>query len=144
MKKLNFRTKYHERKVFKSFKGVESLTDQQYKDDCSINGIIKRYGVIPPAPVTPLGSDVSELGDFADCLQRVSNAMEQFKSMPSEIRARFGHDPRAFYDFVLDPRNAEEGIRLGLFERKEEKLSAEELLTKIVENTSPEKEKKVV
>lgn len=141
--KLNFRTKYHYRKVHKSFKGVKSLTDQQYKDECSISGIITRYGCIPPPTIKPLSADVSDFSDFSDCLNRVEDALEQFRGLPSDIRSRFGHDPKAFYNFILDPVNAEEGIRLGLLVKKESKPTTDELLSKIVENTSPVKGEKV-
>ena len=68
---MKFRTKYEPRHVGISHKGAVKLTDPQFKDDCTIEGIIRRYGVLPRPDAKPLNVDVSELGDFASCMERV-------------------------------------------------------------------------
>lgn len=134
--KSKFRTKYEYRSVKKSFKGKISLTDRQYKDDCSIEGIIRRYGVLPAPKVKPVGVDVSSYGDFADAMNKVQSGLDSFMEQPSEIRSRFGNDPKAFYDFITDPQNSEEAVKLGLMVETKDSKSAQELLEEIAKNTS--------
>lgn len=132
---IKFRTKYDFRKVSKRFE-KPSLTDQQYKDECTIDGIIRRYGVIPPSKVVPLSADVSDFGDFASCMSRVNDALAQFDAMPSEIRARFGNDPKAFFEFVLNPANIDEAVRLGLREVVSPEVDAVDVLKEISDKIS--------
>ncbi len=97
--------------------GGISLTDQQYLPDCDINTILKRYGATGRLPVDireGVSGDFSDIGDYQNCLDRINRAKEAFLSLPSHIRDRFGNDPTAYVDFVLDPANTEECIRLGL------------------------------
>ena len=135
-----FRTQYEPRKVHKSFKGVLSLTDQQYKDECSIEGIIRKYGVIPAPDVTPMITDVSEVGDFVECMQRVEDGLAQFAELPSSVRARFGNDPRALFDWLSKEANVDEAIKLGLMIPRVEQKSAVDVLNEINEKlVSPAK-----
>lgn len=113
-----FLTKY-DVKSKPSESGGVSMTDQQYRDECDIDMILKRYKVGQPLPQTArkgVYGDFSDVQDFASCLDRVKSAMDDFASLPAELRARFGNDPRAYYEYVLDPANQEECVRLGLRE----------------------------
>lgn len=116
MKTLKFRTKYDYPEIISPNGGV-SMTDKQYRDECDIDKILKRYKAGQPLPVSERkGSygDFSDVGDFMSCFEKINNAREDFASLPSELRARFGNDVTAFFNFVLDPANAEECVRLGL------------------------------
>lgn len=119
--------------------GGISLTDQQYLDECDINRILKTYGATGKLPVTiksGVSGDFSELGDFQSCLDKINRAKDEFAALPAELRARFGNDPVSYVDFVLDPANTDECIKLGLKVRSVEKPTVEELLTDIRSNTS--------
>ena len=97
--------------------GGVSMTDQQYVPDCDINTILKRYGATGRLPVDireGVSGDFSDIGDYQDCLDRINRAKDAFLALPSHIRDRFGNDPTAYVDFVLDPSNTDECIRLGL------------------------------
>lgn len=126
-----FRTQYQPRKVHKTFKGVLSMTDQQYKDECSIEGIVKKYGILPAPEVQPIITDVSEVGDFVECMQRVEDGLAQFAELPSAVRARFGNDPRALYEWLSDSANVEEAVKLGLMIPRKEEKTAVDVLTEI-------------
>lgn len=120
-----FRTKYDNVDVVSPSGGI-SMTDQQYRDECSIDVILKRYKAGQPLPVHERkGSygDFSDVGDFMSCFDRINAAREDFAALPSEIRARFGNDVTAFYNFVLDPSNIEECAKLGLCEIVPNKVS---------------------
>lgn len=130
---MKFRTKYIRNRVV-SPHGGKSLTEQQFARECDISSIIQKYGIIPAPSVSPLtGADVSHYGDYAECLQAVVEATEQFEAMPSSIRERFGYDPHSFFKWVSDPRNTEEGIRLGIFTPRGDTRTAEQVL-KDIEN----------
>lgn len=101
----------------KSPHGGVSKTDQQYVAECDINTILKQYGATGRLPVDireGVSGDFSSIGDYQDCLDRINRAKDAFAALPSHIRDRFGNDPTAYVDFVLDPSNTEECIRLGL------------------------------
>ncbi len=114
MKKFN--TIYCHAKPVSPHGGV-SMTDQQYVKDCDINTILKQYGATGRLPVDireGVSGDFSDIGDYQDCLDRINRAKDAFLALPSHIRDRFGNDPTAYVDFVLDPSNTDECIRLGL------------------------------
>lgn len=96
--------------------GGVSMTDQQYKRDCDINVILERYQATGRPPVTPTSvyGDFADIGDFTDCIEKVSRATSDFAALPSDLRARFGNDPKLFVDFVLNPENNAECVSLGL------------------------------
>lgn len=126
--KKRFRTQFEARHVGISFHGVKSLADPQYKNDCSIEGIIKRYGILPRPDYIPVDADISDIGDFASCLERVQDGLEHFKTLPSDVRSRFGNDPKAFFAWISDPANTTEAVRVGLMvERKHEPTTGERL-----------------
>lgn len=110
-----FLTKYDHAAPISPHGGV-SKTEQQYKDDCDIDIILKRYRAGQPLPVGREGrfGDFSEVGDFQAAFEKVRSAIADFESMPAKLRDRFANDPAVFYDFVLNPANIEECRRLGL------------------------------
>lgn len=135
-----FYTIYDHVKVVSPHGDKVSLTDQQYKRECDINCILKDFGATGRLPVHGEGvsGDFSDIGDYQKCLDRISRAKDEFMELPSEIRARFGHDPSAYVDFVLDPANTDECIRLGLKEVRKHKRTSEEILEGIEQNTRKE------
>lgn len=100
--------------------GEHSLTDPQFLKETDVNIILKKYrvtGLLPTSDGYPSYGDFSHLTDFSKCLDLVNDGQAAFSALPSDLRARFGHDSKAFFDFVLDPDNEDECIRLGLRER---------------------------
>lgn len=96
------------------------MTVQSDAADCDINVIMSRYKQTGVLPLNMLRNkkgiyaDVSEFGDYRDCLNKVQAAEHMFMSMPSDVRARFQNNPALFLDFASNPRNAQELIDLGL------------------------------
>ena len=131
MTKPIFRTKYEPRIIRTSMKSVKSVTDPQYLSDCSVEGIILRYGVLPRPDVTPMQIDVSQLGDFSECLNRIEEAKNSFMELPSNIRERFGNDPRSYYQFICNPNNVEECIKLGIMSKRVKEKTPVEVLEEI-------------
>lgn len=98
-----------------------SLTDQSYKDDCDINTLLERFTKGDMSVVRNRGvfADVSKLGDFQHNLETIRQAQRDFDSLPSSVRERFGHDPAALVEFLSNPENDAEAVKLGLKEYRE-------------------------
>lgn len=90
----------------------EGMTQQHFKDECDINYLLKHYNDIPAPP--PVYGDCTQYNDLQSCIDTLKAAQEDFQAVPSEIRARFGNNPAAFFDFCNDKSNIEELRRLGL------------------------------
>lgn len=101
---------------------LDSRTQQQFKDECDINNIIKKY--TQTGEITHLArskgvyADVSEITDYNDAVLKVMKADAAFMTLDASIRARFSNDPAQFLAFMQDPKNYDEGVKLGLFNRK--------------------------
>lgn len=97
-----------------------SLTQQQFKDECDINNILKSYtetGTINHINRrNHLFGDFSEVPDFQNSLELVRYAEQQFRDLPAKVRARFQNDPAQLVAFCNDPKNQQEAIELGLAE----------------------------
>lgn len=122
----------------------ESLTQQQYKDDCDVNIIMERYmktGMMPQSVAPMLEGDFSNLPSYAEAMQTVIDAQDMFMEIPAKIRLKFENDPQQLINYLADPSNDEEAIKLGLKLPKEtppiDPHTA--LLTQISENTKPKK-----
>jgi phage internal scaffolding protein len=95
----------------------EGLTDQSQADDCDVNRIVDRFmktGVLPGVDVERVYGDFSSPTDFHEAMNVVARGMEQFESLDAKIRKRFNNDPGKFLEFVHDPDNLDEMVRLGL------------------------------
>ena len=119
---MNFKTIYN----YTSPKGIvnkaASMTQAQFQDECDINKIMDRYmrtGCLsdPLSQMKPgTYGDFSDLGDYMENMNKVIEAREMFDALPAKVRERFGNNPGAMIDFVMDPNNQEEAVKLGLLE----------------------------
>lgn len=103
---------------------LPSMTDQSQARDCDINEIMRRYektGALPQMIAKdPQWGDFSAAPDFQQACEIVLKAEEQFAALDAHVRKRFSNDPAEFLEFVNDPANGEEMVRLGLRAKKEE------------------------
>ena len=96
---------------------VDSLTQQQFKDESDINTIVDRFlksGVLPTAASMPQYVDYEGVFDFQSAMNVVKAADDNFMRLDAKVRARFNNSPQAFLEFFANPDNAEEAVRLGL------------------------------
>lgn len=97
----------------------EGRTKQQFKDECDINRIMKRYqqtGVIDHVNrAQPRFGDL-ETVDFQTAMNLVIDAEQRFLALPAEVRDRFGNDPARLLAFVGDEKNRAEAVKLGLLD----------------------------
>lgn len=99
-----------------------SKTQQSHAIDCDLNVILKRFGVlkdgkIPLVPYPPemYGEELDV--DLREALEIVRDAQAHFAALPSNLRARFEHSPQKLWEFVNNPANAEECVKLGFLKR---------------------------
>lgn len=100
------------------------LTKQSDAAAADINVIVRRWqssGVLPTNINDGLAqfADVSELPDYRGCLDLVMKAQKSFGELSSAVRERFANDPAKFLDFVGDPANYDEMVKLGLAVKRE-------------------------
>lgn len=59
-------------------------------------------------------ADLADAPTFQEAQNILVEAERAFQSLPSAIRVRFNHSPAEFLDFVHDPVNATEMVKMGL------------------------------
>ncbi|WNK14135.1 MAG: internal scaffolding protein [Microvirus sp.] len=120
--KLVFRRQYEDKIVCGLECLEDPLTQQQFVEEADINTLVRRFGLDKqPMPVAPF--DPSHYGDFSNvpdlrtALDLVNDAKNRFMELPPKLRARFHNAPGELWEFVNDPENADEAVRLGLLGR---------------------------
>jgi len=95
-----------------------SLTRQAEAASCDINTILAKYaktGLLEHVNRFQGDyADVSPFPDFHTAQNMVLRAHDAFSSLPSGLRNHFDNDPGKFMDFVNDPKNSEEMVKMGL------------------------------
>lgn len=105
-------------------------TQQQFKDDCDINFIVRRNIQFPPAGQMIYG-DVSQVMDYQEFIGEFLPAVkESFNSLPEAARKELQNDPRNLLD-----ANKAFFERHGLLAEKSAPSDSQELLNAVKENT---------
>lgn len=98
-----------------------SRTQQQFVEETNVNSIIRKYqktGIISHINSnTGNYGDFSSYGDFKTQLDTVRSAFAEFDAMPAHIRKKFSNDPAQLVEFLSDPQNLDEAVKLGLAQR---------------------------
>lgn len=96
----------------------ESLTQQNFGDECDIKCIMERYkrtGILPDPPTLPaMYADLALIGDYQSHMNKIVAADESFNALPAELRAEFDNDPHKFVEFASVPENADKLVKWGL------------------------------
>lgn len=114
------------------------LTQQQFKEECDINNIIRKYK--RDNTLTHINmkkgvyADLTQLPDYQDSLNTVLKANQAFESLPSSVRKKFANDPSQLIEFISDDKNYEEAIKLGLMDKEK---STQYLQSKTQSQTQP-------
>ncbi|WNK13409.1 MAG: internal scaffolding protein [Microvirus sp.] len=94
-----------------------SMTQQQFKDECDINVIVRMFGITGELPQNvrmPTYGDFSAVVDYHTAMNAIRASQEAFEALPGAVRERFANDPQRFVDFCSDDRNLDEARKLGL------------------------------
>lgn len=94
-----------------------SRTKQSFSDETNINNILAQY--LKTGLIDYVNENQGRYGDvtgldFQQAMDTVALGREMFDALPANIRDRFANDPARFLDFVDDPANDEEAIKLGI------------------------------
>ena len=98
--------------------GEFSMTQTQFKDECNINSIMKKYH--QGFAITHLNKQVPEWGDFGgvtnmqDALDLVREGETEFMAMNSSVRAAANHDPVQFIEMMGSDEGQQELHAAGL------------------------------
>jgi len=107
-----------------------SLAQQHFKDECDINNILRQFnitGILPEHALSPRYGDFTGVTDYHSALNQVIAAEDEFMSLPAETRARFDNDPALLIEFLDNPQNKNEAIKLGLVNKPAEMPQVVEL-----------------
>ncbi|AXH76062.1 MAG: internal scaffolding protein [Microviridae sp.] len=111
----------YDRAAWSDMHGLEckdpSLAVQSQKDEADINTIVRNFGVtgqLPQGVRIPSYGDFDSVDDYRTAIDAVRAAEASFLAMPSDLRARLGHDPARFVEWCADVGNLEEMRKLGL------------------------------
>lgn len=112
-------------------------TKQDQTDSCDINKIMDRYtktGLIPHGnPFTPEQGYAPDI-DFHEAQNIIAHGKEIFAELDSKTRKRFDNDPGKYLDYIQDPDNQDELVKMGL---ATEKTPAEKIEPAKKEEKSP-------
>lgn len=104
----------------------ESMTQQQFKDDCDVNIMLAKFmKTNDPAHLrlrdAGVYADLAGAPDYMEAMQTIATANQAFEAIDARIRLdKFNNDPQKMIQFLADPQNQEEAIKLGLMVRRPE------------------------
>lgn len=103
----------------------EGRTMQSFKEECNINNIIAMYcktglwgNSLKGATAKPMFGDFTSVPDFVESQNIIAKSKELFDAMPLNIRKRFNFNPVELLEFVNNPDNKDEAIKLGIATEK--------------------------
>lgn len=116
-------------------KGLEftqpSLTQQQFKDECEIESLLKAHnlsqvmGIVNNHGQQPLYGDVSDIPDFHDAQNHVARATEYFEGLPSDVRSRFNNSLSEFLTTLNNPAAREALTEMGVLKKAADKVDTQ-------------------
>lgn len=116
---MEHRTKNSERLDIAIVFPKTGRTKSEFRESCDINYILKKYqntGQLPLMQRKPIYGDFSTPVDYQTAQNIIIDANHQFDSLPSDVRQKFNNDPAQFLEFVSDPNNKEEMVKMGIAE----------------------------
>lgn len=117
---------------FLTIKCGVSKTKSKVGIEYDINKLVKKYKLTGSFPNLQMNDnkfsdgviDLTSVGDYQDCCDRVAKANEIFQSYPAVIRRRFGDDIGNFLNFLeeakTDKQKVAEAITLGILTVKDQ------------------------
>lgn len=129
--RFNWRHQYDEEadefygELAKTENDGETLTQQHHAFEADINNIVASFGIkdgaVPPVALDPkYFGDFTDAPDFRQALDNTREAQARFDALPASLRNRFNNDPYQLWQFVMDPAQTDEAVKLGLLHREAE------------------------
>lgn len=143
---MKFFTRFKKPEVEYSYStpGHKSKVRQSEADNCDINKIMERFnrtGKLPAMQTLPPKYGDARIVDYSTALNIVKEAQDQFKTLSSDARKYFGHDPQNFLRAISDRSedNVKQLLKLGILIPKEE--TPTDVLKRVAKNTEKKEEK---
>lgn len=100
----------------------KSKTHQSFREEVKISTIMKNYkktGILGDqlSFKKPQYGDFTGV-DFTEMQRKVADARSQFDQLPAELRSKFKNRVENLIDYLLDEKNEEEAVKLGLKQNK--------------------------
>jgi len=98
----------------------ESMTKQSFLEECDLNNILRQFkphelrDIMARNVAIGVFENLPDRIDYQDALNLVLDGSKAFATLDSGTRARFENDPAQFMEFMADPKNQDEAIKLGL------------------------------
>jgi len=95
----------------------EPRVERAHLKECDIKNIIRRYkqsGEPFPSSLQTEDIDVSKMPSFFEAQLVIARGKAAFYAQPSAIRDRFGNDPAEYVEFLRNPLNDAEAVKMGL------------------------------
>jgi len=96
----------------------DAITQQQFRNECDINTIVRRFGLSGAEPVMDAGGvygDFTGIEDLSSAVEAVRRAQLGFEALRPEIREYFRNDPVVMAEFASRVDEAEfEGVMRSL------------------------------
>lgn len=91
--------------------------------DMDLNVLMERMGVtnsrIPEVPIDPnLTMDLRGVPDLQGILDLSRAAEKSFDQLPIALKQRFGNNPAQLWEFVNNPDNWQEAVKLGILKEE--------------------------
>lgn len=106
----------------------ESITQNEFADECDINYLVEKHvkGGIP-FPTSNIYKDVSDVPTFQDAQNTILKAKESWMNLPAKVRRHFNDNIESFLGALSDPNQKDDLIHLKVFQAPEApNLTAEE------------------
>lgn len=94
-----------------------SMTEQEYKDECDVNFIIKNFvktGELPD--MTMQYGDMTTVQDYQDALYTIAEAKSNFYALPSAVRDEFKTVDK-YLEYVSDPTHLKDCYERNLIDK---------------------------
>ncbi len=95
----------------------EKRAKQEFKQDADINSIMKKFqktGAIDHVSKHQPQYGFASGQTLHEALSTVATAQSMFEELPSSLRVKFNNRPQEFLEFIQNPDNNDEAIKLGL------------------------------
>jgi hypothetical protein len=125
--------------IFEEIHTGPGITQQEFKDDCDMNLILKKYGVYAGMDAPPaIYRDVSHGYDYLEAFNAVEEANAAFAALPADARRQLGDSPWRLMQLSQTPEGVAQLKKMGFAD-----LSPEpEAPTPAVEPQEPKAPKK--
>ena len=114
----SFYTKYKPRPSVGFKCETESKVQQQFRDQCSTDAIIKKYNMLGINPFVssaePQYLDTTQIPSFVAAMDSQVRVKAYFDDLPSDVRLQFDNSPEQFSQVVLSGQHDDMLRELGI------------------------------